>query len=86
MSFVRSPGRAILSAALLAMAGPALAQDRTLTIGIGGSPTSLDPHFYNASPNISQTMHLFDRLVEQDATARIQPALAESWLAVSPTT
>ncbi|MGK7864383.1 ABC transporter substrate-binding protein [Falsiroseomonas sp. E2-1-a4] len=86
MSFVRLPGRAILSAALLAIAGPALAQDRNLTIGIGGSPTSLDPHFYNASPNISQTMHLFDRLVEQDATARIQPALAESWRAVSPTT
>lgn len=82
------PGRAGLAAALIAVpvafGTPALAQ-RNLTIGIGGSPTSLDPHFYNASPNISLTMHLFDRLVEQDPQARIQPALAESWRAVSDT-
>ncbi len=72
----------VIAASLLG-AAPALGQN--LTIGIGGSPTSLDPHFYNASPNISLTMHLFDRLVEQDATARIQPSLAESWRAVSDT-
>jgi len=73
-----------LAAALaVGLALPAGAQN--LTIGIGGSPTSLDPHFYNASPNISLTMHIFDRLVEQDARARIQPSLAESWRAVSDT-
>jgi peptide/nickel transport system substrate-binding protein len=74
-----------LLAALLAvpLAAPAMAQN--LTIAIGGSPTSLDPHFYNASPNISLTMHLFDRLVEQDAQARVQPSLAESWRAISDT-
>jgi peptide/nickel transport system substrate-binding protein len=74
-----------LVAAPLAALLPTPAQAQTLTIGIGGSPTSLDPHFYNASPNISLTMHLFDRLVEQDAQARIQPALAESWRPVSET-
>jgi hypothetical protein len=75
---------ALVAAPLAApLSAPALAQN--LTIGIGGSPTSLDPHFYNASPNISLTMHLFDRLVEQDAQARIQPALAESWRPVSDT-
>jgi peptide/nickel transport system substrate-binding protein len=74
---------ALLALAAPLAAGPAPAQN--LTIGIGGSPTSLDPHFYNASPNISLTLHLFDRLTEQDATARIQPALAESWRAVSET-
>jgi peptide/nickel transport system substrate-binding protein len=79
-------GRALLAAGILLGAAPVLAQTASnLTIGIGGSPTSLDPHFYNASPNISLTMHIFDRLVEQDATARIQPALAESWRAVSET-
>ncbi|WP_203073403.1 ABC transporter substrate-binding protein [Falsiroseomonas ponticola] len=79
------PRPAGLAAALLLLGSlPAGAQN--LTIGIGGSPTSLDPHFYNASPNISLTMHLFDRLVEQDAQARIQPALAESWRAISDTT
>jgi peptide/nickel transport system substrate-binding protein len=85
----RNLGRALLAAGALLGATPVLAQTSPvpgLTIGIGGSPTSLDPHFYNASPNISLTMHIFDRLVEQDATARIQPALAESWRAVSDTT
>ena len=64
-------------------ASGALAQN--LTIGIGGSPTTLDPHFYNASPNISLTQHMFDRLVEQDAEARLQPMLAESWRPLSET-
>jgi len=77
------PARALAVAALLVLAVPAGAQ--TLSIGIGGSPTSLDPHYYNASPNISLTQHLFDRLVAQDARARLQPMLAESWRAVSDT-
>ncbi len=75
---------ALLASVLtIGVAGPAAAQN--LTIAIGGSPTSLDPHFYNASPNISLTQHLFDRLVEQDATARLRPMLAESWRAIEPT-
>ena len=73
----------LASALLLGGAGGAAAQN--LTIAIGGSPTSLDPHFYNASPNISLTQHLFDRLVEQDAQARTRPMLAESWRTVEPT-
>ncbi|MFO0188840.1 MAG: ABC transporter substrate-binding protein, partial [Alphaproteobacteria bacterium] len=79
------PPRFALAALLLAgmSASGALAQN--LTIGIGGSPTALDPHFYNASPNISLTQHMFDRLVEQDAEARLQPMLAESWRALSDT-
>jgi len=60
--------------------------NRPLVVGIGGSVTSLDPHFYNASPNNSLAMHLFDRLVERDAAARLQPGLALSWTAVSDTT
>ena len=76
---------ALALGAAAAAAVPAAAQNQNLTIGIGGSPTSLDPHFYNASPNISLTMHLFDRLVEQDARARIRPMLAESWRPVSDT-
>jgi peptide/nickel transport system substrate-binding protein len=82
----RSAAVAVLAlGAAGAAALPAAAQNQNLTVGIGGSPTSLDPHFYNASPNISLTMHLFDRLVEQDARARIRPMLAESWRPVSDT-
>jgi peptide/nickel transport system substrate-binding protein len=58
---------------------------RPLTIGIGGSVTSLDPHFYNAAPNNSLSMHIFDRLVERDAQTRLVPGLALSWTPVSET-
>jgi len=74
-----------LAAALLAGIGASGALAQNLTIGIGGSPTALDPHFYNASPNISLTQHMFDRLVEQDAEARLQPMLAQSWRPISDT-
>ncbi|WP_245615252.1 ABC transporter substrate-binding protein [Muricoccus aerilatus] len=59
------------------------AATRPLTIGIGGAVTSLDPHFYNASPNNSLSMHIFDRLVERDAQTRLIPGLALSWTPVS---
>ncbi len=78
-----SPSR--LAGLVLATLLPASAGAQNLNIGIGGSPTSLDPHFYNASPNSSLVSHLFDRLVEQDARARTRPMLAESWRAVSDT-
>ncbi|WP_159995473.1 ABC transporter substrate-binding protein [Roseomonas sp. 18066] len=68
---------------LAAAAPPAAAQ--TLRIGVGAPATSLDPHFHNNGPNNALTMHLFDRLVERDAQARPQPALAESWTQISDT-
>jgi peptide/nickel transport system substrate-binding protein len=81
--------RASLAAAFLLAAVPAAAQTTdpqpTLNIGIGGSVTSIDPHFYNASPNNSLSMHIFDRLVERDARAQPRPGLAESWRVVSDT-
>src|SRR5919112_6610839 len=77
---------AIPLAALLLAAAPAAAQQQpALNIGIGGAVTSVDPHFYNASPNNSLAMHLFDRLVERDARAQPYPGLAESWRVVSDT-
>jgi peptide/nickel transport system substrate-binding protein len=75
--------RLVVATLLSGLAAPALGQ--TLTIATGGSATSLDPHFFNASPNSALTMHLFDRLIERDAGARIQPMLAESWRLVSDT-
>jgi peptide/nickel transport system substrate-binding protein len=76
------------AAALLAalpLAAAAQQPQRTLSIGIGGSVTSVDPHFYNASPNSSLAEHIFDRLVERDARARLRPMLAESWRPLSET-
>ncbi len=85
--------RRSLAATLLLLAAPAAqAQSQTaqtagttLNIGIGGAVTSIDPHFYNASPNNSLAMHIFDRLVERDARAQPYPGLAESWRVVSDT-
>jgi peptide/nickel transport system substrate-binding protein len=71
---------------LLAMAlagGPAAAQ--TLTIGVGGAVTGLDPQFFNASPNNMVAGHFFDRLLLRDGQTRLQPGLAESVLAVAET-
>ncbi|MBX6375614.1 MAG: ABC transporter substrate-binding protein [Acetobacteraceae bacterium] len=87
-----------LTAALLALAvgttgaaalprhAQAQAQPQTvLTIGIGGSVTSADPHFYNASPNNALALHIYDRLVERDARTRPHPGLATEWRPVGPT-
>jgi peptide/nickel transport system substrate-binding protein len=68
---------------LAALAMPASAQ--TLSIGVGGAVTSLDPHFFNASPNSAMTQHIFDRLVDRDAQSRVVPMLAESWRLLSDT-
>src|SRR3954462_14040866 len=79
---------AVLATALaVALATTAAAQrdPGVLNIGIGGAVTSVDPHFYNASPNNSLAMHIFDRLVERDPTAQPYPGLAESWRVVSDT-
>ena len=61
------------------------ARAQNLSIGIGGSVTWLDPHFYNASPNHSVAAHFFDRLVDFTGTTQMVPQLAESWRPVSET-
>ena len=66
------------------LAGAAAAQ--SLTIGTGGSITSLDPHFFNAAPNNALAHHVFDRLVDRDARSRLIPGLAERWRAVDDLT
>ncbi|WP_237214159.1 ABC transporter substrate-binding protein [Falsiroseomonas oryziterrae] len=76
--------RSALAAAVAALlASPALGQ--TLTIATGGAITSLDPHFFNAAPNNAIAEHIFGRLVDRDAQARIRPQLAESWRLISDT-
>ncbi|MGX9963659.1 ABC transporter substrate-binding protein [Roseomonas sp. F4] len=81
----RAARRALAGLACLAAmaAGPAGAQ--TLSIGMAGAVTSVDPHFYNASPNNSIAMQIFDRLVERGANGALAPGLAESWRPVSET-
>ncbi len=71
-----------------ALAAPGLAQAQTapnLTIATGGSITSLDPHFFNAAPNSSLALHIFNTLIDRTATAQLRPALATEWRPLNAT-
>ncbi len=68
---------------LAAWLAPADAAD--LRIGQAAAATSVDPHFYNASPNNSLAMHLFDRLTERAPDGGLKPGLAVSWSMVGET-
>jgi peptide/nickel transport system substrate-binding protein len=66
--------------------GPAAAQTAapTLNMAVGAPVTSLDPHFHQLSPNNAVAAMIFDRLINTDGQARMQPGLAESWTAIAP--
>jgi len=56
-----------------ALALPAKAAD--ITIAVGGAFTSMDPHFFDLSPNHALTWHVFDRLVHPDLNHGLPPFL-----------
>lgn len=76
----------LVLSALLAVSVPAAANAQTLTMGLGGQVTSLDPHYHSASPNAAFSYTIFDRLTTTDANARLLPALATSWKMIDPLT
>ncbi|HEY2133151.1 MAG TPA: ABC transporter substrate-binding protein [Acetobacteraceae bacterium] len=79
---LRLIGTTVLVILLLSTAGRA--QD--LRLGYRTEPTSLDPHYHNATPSIQVAMHVFDSLVTQTGTDRLDPGLAVSWEPIDPTT
>ena len=62
------------------------AAQNTLTIGVGGAFTAMDPHYFNMGPNNVLTSYVFDPLVRFDPQYHPEPALAVSWTAVDDTT
>jgi peptide/nickel transport system substrate-binding protein len=69
---------------LLSLAAlPAAAQ--TLRIGMKAAVDGSDPH-QSYSPNRNVQMHVYESLVDQDATLRPVPGLAESWRVVDDST
>ena len=74
----------VAAVAMICAVVPAAAQE--LSIGIGTSVTSVDPHFHNLANNIKIAMHVFDRLVELDERLRPRPGLASEWKAIDDTT
>jgi peptide/nickel transport system substrate-binding protein len=65
---------------------PALAQQRTLTVAVGGAFTSMDPHYHNLNPNNVLTEYVFEPLMRFNAFYQPEPALAVSWKVVDSTT
>src|ERR1700709_1188408 len=72
-----------LLAALCVATLPVHAQ--TLNIAVGGSFTSIDPHYHNVGPNNVLADHVYGRLVRSDPNFNPEPDLATSWLATNPT-
>ncbi len=72
------------AAAFLSLPQPAPAQE--ITLGLGAAITSLDPHFHNLASNIKISLHIFDRLVDQDERMRPIPGLASEWKVIDDTT
>jgi peptide/nickel transport system substrate-binding protein len=58
---------------------------RSLTVALGGAFTTVDPHFYHATPNHNVALHMFERLISRDAEGNIVPSLATEWSVLSPT-
>jgi peptide/nickel transport system substrate-binding protein len=55
-------------------------------LAMSSPPTSLDPHFYNLTPNVNVARHMFETLVTPDADSHPVPGLAASWSLVNSLT
>ncbi len=66
------------------LAAPAMAQE--FTLALSSPPTTMDPHFYNLTPNLNVSDHMFETLVAMDPDMKLVPGLAESWKMVDKTT
>lgn len=67
-----------VSAAALAIAGPAAAENLMRWTSQGDALT-LDPHSQNEGPTIVMNGQIYESLVTRDAELNLQPELAESW-------
>lgn len=74
----------LLALGLLSVAGPAIGQE--LRIGTAGNPTSLDPQFTNAAPNIALARQVFDGLINYGPNLELDLALATDVTQVDPLT
>ncbi len=76
-------GLTILACMMLCVS---FASAKTLTLGLKGEPTSLDPHFHNVTQNNQMALYIFDKLILQDHKQKMYPGLAESWKPINDTT
>ena len=57
-----------------------------MSIGLGATITSIDPHYHNLSPNNSLLLHIFEPLIQRDENQKLVPGLATSWKATDDLT
>jgi peptide/nickel transport system substrate-binding protein len=76
---------ASLAALYNAVPHAAHAASSELEIGLGGAFTTIDPHFFHATPNHTVAMHMFERLVDRTPDGTLVPVLAESWTLLNDT-
>jgi peptide/nickel transport system substrate-binding protein len=84
----RTPARhaafALLALAPVLLAPPmTAARAQSVTIAGANPVASADPHISNTASNNALALHVFDRLVMQDASGNLRPGLATEWRAVS---
>lgn len=80
--------RLVLASALavLPLAASQAQPARSLTIGMGGVPTSMDPHFHSTNNNNAQLRQIFNPLVDVDTQGRLFNVLAEEMRLVNDLT
>ncbi len=75
----------VIAALLVAgLVQPAASQ--TLRIGVASEATSLDPHFYDLTPNMEVAKHIFGSLTRLDAAGELVPDVALDWTNVDDLT
>ena len=74
------------AAVALSFALPMAASAKTLTVGLKGEPSSIDPHYHNLTPNNALAREVFDRLIMPDEKQQLKPGLATSWKPIDATT
>jgi peptide/nickel transport system substrate-binding protein len=60
------------------------AAGKTLRVGLSQETTSLYPNWFVTTGNQQIASHIFDNLVQMDASSQPQPGLAESWRSIDP--
>ncbi|MEJ2288863.1 MAG: ABC transporter substrate-binding protein [Deinococcales bacterium] len=77
-----------MAVAFLVLGSLGFAQNanRTLKIGVGAPPVTMDPMGSDSDSNMSIVTNIFDALIQRDQQGKLQPDLATSWKNVDPTT
>ena len=57
----------------------ALAQEKSITVGVAAPPQTMNPHGSDADSNLSVMSNIFEGLLRRDTSGKLMPALATSW-------